>query len=496
MAQDVLHYHSRRTIWSMPRNSFMKAESQDGRRDQSLRAVYSIAVERRSNPGRKLLVWMGCGWPSVSVWGEHNDIAFFYLVELSTRIREARMVIDEVPTLDGPLGLNFKDTYQSSVEGVRTPAELEQRGLDPSAHVALPVLATQSGGLVLDESSAMSQSIGRCIEDASEFYTISFDPPNAAKPDEYHDIQAKIAKLGLSARTTTGYYDQPVFYDQPHFPPKRVSVQELEQILGTASDEQDGELAKQLASLELGERLSSSRLTFWEKRLRGKKSIAALVALADQSAFLDPPSAEILADPAPDRDTQRQMISATVKYLQEEIPRLPNFSRSAPQRSMSNPRSQRRIPGRPPYPISRCMRRSTVRATLRNRNGHEEQDAAKKRGSSDKKKDLNFRGDFGPVLSTVLGDAARGDSKVIWSRWEQGEGGREAVFHYIVRTGDPHWDVSYCCLVGGGTFLTSPRYLGELTIDPSTGAILRLTTEAELGWIREPNLNPVLPAEG
>jgi hypothetical protein len=42
----------------------------------------------------------------------------------------------------------------------------------------------------------------------------------------------------------------------------------------------------------------------------------------------------------------------------------------------------------------------------------------------------------------------------------------------------------------------SPRYLGELAIDPGTGAILRLTMEAELGWIREPNLNPVLPAKG
>jgi hypothetical protein len=31
---------------------------------------------------------------------------------------------------------------------------------------------------------------------------------------------------------------------------------------------------------------------------------------------------------------------------------------------------------------------------------------------------------------------------------------------------------------------------------PGTGAILRMTMEAELGWIREPNLNPVLPAKG
>jgi hypothetical protein len=35
-----------------------------------------------------------------------------------------------------------------------------------------------------------------------------------------------------------------------------------------------------------------------------------------------------------------------------------------------------------------------------------------------------------------------------------------------------------------------------LAIDPGTGAILRLTMESEPGWIREPNLNPVLPVKG
>ena len=48
----------------------------------------------------------------------------------------------------------------------------------------------------------------------------------------------------------------------------------------------------------------------------------------------------------------------------------------------------------------------------------------------------------------------------------------------------------------GKTFRTSTKYLGEFAIDPATGAILRLTIEAEPGWIREPNLNPVLPVNG
>ena len=117
-------------------------------------------------------------------------------------------------------------------------------GFGPSSHLALPVLAVQSGGLVVDEFTEISRSIEHCVEDARAFYTLSFDPPYAAQLDEYHDLKVQIEVPGLSARTTTSYYDQPVFYDQPAFAARRVSVHELDQILDTANAEKDGELAE------------------------------------------------------------------------------------------------------------------------------------------------------------------------------------------------------------------------------------------------------------
>jgi VWFA-related protein len=315
LAEDVAHHGSLRTVWAMPRirGQFMTAESERHTRwDRTLRAVYSIAVERRGNPGRKLLVWMGFGWPAVRGREELKDTTFSELVELSTRIREARMVISEVTARAEPLALDFKDTYQDYLVGVRTPSELGKSGLDPNSYFALPVLAIQSGGLVVDELSEISRSIARCVEDARVFYTISFDPPNTAQPDEYHDLKVQIGLPGFAARTNTGYYDQPVFYDQPRFPARRVSVHELEQILDTANGQQDGELAKQLAGLELSERFDSGLLSLWKNRLRGRKSIAALAAVADESVFLDPPAAEILSDPrsrnaAPDDVTNGEL---------------------------------------------------------------------------------------------------------------------------------------------------------------------------------------------
>jgi hypothetical protein len=208
-----------------------------------------------------------------------------------------------------------------------------------------------------------------------------------------------------------------------------VAVQELEQILDTANKEHDDELANQLAGLELTERLSSSRLSLWKDRLRGKKSKAALVALADESAFLDAPAAEVLSDPAPDLDTQHQMISRTVIYLKEVIPKLPDFFATRTTSEYQPPSPQKGDTWNTALADQSLREAVTEKATLRYQNGHEEQDAEKKKGSpSARRKDLNFIGVFGPILASVLVDARRGDSKLIWSRWVHGEQPREAVF--------------------------------------------------------------------
>ena len=59
--------------------------------------------------------------------------------------------------------------------------------------------------------------------------------------------------------------------------------------------------------------------------LRGRKARQALVALADASAFLDPPAGEIPADAPPDHNAQQRMTSLALEYLNQALPNLPNF---------------------------------------------------------------------------------------------------------------------------------------------------------------------------
>jgi hypothetical protein len=73
----------------------------------------------------------------------------------------------------------------------------------------LQVLATQSGGLVLNSTNDLASAIADCVSDANAFYVLSFDAARADHPNEYHALGVTIDKPGLTARTRMGYYAQP-----------------------------------------------------------------------------------------------------------------------------------------------------------------------------------------------------------------------------------------------------------------------------------------------
>jgi len=95
---------------------------------------------------------------------------------------------------------------------------------------------------------------------------------------------------------------------------------------------------------------------------------------------------------------------------------------------------------------------------------------------------LTTYGTFGPILGAAI-DAVVASTDFSWSRWERDPGGLRAVFRYVIPEEKSHFRVGYCCLPGGdgtASFQTIQGYHGEITIDPATGAVLRLTMDADL----------------
>ena len=118
----------------------------------------------------------------------------------------------------------------------------------------------------------------------------------------------------------------------------------------------------------------------------------------------------------------------------------------------------------------------------------------------------------GPELNSALNEA-QGAGKVTWLRWELVNGKKTAVFAYSVEKKKAHYAVNYCCYPdtdqagvanfssasagsahgsgGGGAhgnfqtntswkpWKTNTGYHGELFINPDTGIVVRLISQAD-----------------
>jgi len=489
IAGDRLVFIRRRQLLGNGTGEFADSFREDPAGLKALKSLGDIATAERRKPGRKLLVWVGPGW-GIGSGAEFESLPDYDSVQrrerararqvtfntiywFSTLLREARISLYSFSvgqTDPDPRSL----LYLTFLEGVESVQQASLKNLDQR------VLAIQSGGRVLGPGNDLVSKIDNCIQEASAFYTLSFDPSPADRPAEYHSLQVRISVTGLTARTNTGYYDQPYYSDQPNLAIRRVTVEQLEQMLEVAGRESDAELARQLSDLVLTERLSSTKLSSWTARLRGKKAREALVAVADLSSFLDPPPTDVPADVSPDESALRSMISLAADYLNETIHKLPDFY--ATRATVRYEETPQYLEASTPVEYRPLRVAARSKATVLYRNGKEVVDSGGAKGKKRKAEDgyLVTYGVFGPLLGVVTDAIASG---LTWSHWEVGAGGPHAVFAYRIPAEKSRYQVGACCLPDGDgniSFEETVGYHGQIAIDPASGAILRLELVADL----------------
>jgi VWFA-related protein len=260
---------------------------------------------------------------------------------------------------------------------------------------------------------------------------------------------------------------------------KGITVEQLQQALSAARGKPDGDVAQQLSDLELSERISPIKLAQLRAGMPGEMAQQALTEVADRAEFLNLPAAEIPAIPPPTQSEQRQIMSLVVTYVTRSVHQLPNFFAT---------RETTRFEDRPQVNYSYLPLHfvgNSARSVVY-RDGQEmvETAAGKPLKGEAQEEGLVSWGEFGPILSTVLLDAAQ--SKLAWSHWELGANGPEAVFSYEVPSQKSHYlvqseSVSASDLMDTAhEFRERPGYHGEMKIDPATGSILRVTVDAAL----------------
>jgi hypothetical protein len=279
----------------------------------------------------------------------------------------------------------------------------------------------------------------------------------------------------------------------PALAAKTMSVEQFGQWLAAERGKSDAKIAREIPDLELSERASAANLAEWQAASPGPHTRAALIALADASRFLPPPAAQILQKPAPDLTAQQAMLSMTVQYVKSTLPKLPDFSatretmhfedkpptqliygsaglqtfaQSGLNRSGPSSPTIKTLPGEPIHFVSQSS------AIVTYRDGLEVRDTQNaKAAQTQAAEGLTTSGEFGPVLTVIVGDAVNSD--VHWLHWEQDSARDVAVFSYSIPQQNSHFTVALPNVQQTVTF--SPPYHGEIAIDPSSGSILRLT---------------------
>lgn len=281
----------------------------------------------------------------------------------------------------------------------------------------------------------------------------------------------------------------------PSWAGQLVSVAQMEQWLAGVHGKADEKVAKQLGGLELTERVSPALLTRWQANLPGSQSRAALTALADMSAFLDPPAANQLAAAPPDLKAQGAVLSNAIDYVVQTLTKLPDFYATRTTEHFQDTPSYDTISTHQfggcsstngcytgaqntinvvPYEPLHSTGQTSVVVTYRD--GVEMRGAQKMDSSliSQPAEGFTTAGEFGPILSVVLDDAMR--NTISWGYWEQGAQGKVAVFRYAVPVGQSSYAVAL--QNGARNEKLFPAYHGEIAIDPASGAILRITVIA------------------
>jgi len=202
----VLHGKSGQ-LHDIPRSAgFYGAEE---RLELSLKAMGMLGTYLGQVAGRKLVVWIGPGWPifdnpNVIISPQQQRNMFAGIVNLQTSLQQAGVTIYSID----PLGPSDAASARNFLwEGFTKPV-IKPNKADPG-DLALQVFATHTGGTVESGSNDITGEIAKCAKDGEAWYSITFDPQKPDSPNTWHDVAVKVDKPNVKVRTDNGYYAQP-----------------------------------------------------------------------------------------------------------------------------------------------------------------------------------------------------------------------------------------------------------------------------------------------
>ncbi len=170
--------------------------------------LYKLAHMLAPETGRKLVVWISHGWHPLSrdylAMNEADLKRDFDLdVALTNALLQARITLSSIDPILALPGENL-NYYQAFLKPVEKWEQVD------TPNLMLQVLASHTGGMVLNQSTDIQGEIERAMQTLNGWYTLVYSPKtmNGGKP--YHPILVTLAPDAaaqrIEVRGPQGYY--------------------------------------------------------------------------------------------------------------------------------------------------------------------------------------------------------------------------------------------------------------------------------------------------
>jgi len=307
----------------------------------------------------------------------------------------------------------------------------------------------------------------------------------------------------------------------PAWAAKKITVQQLKDMLVSLQQAKktDAEVATSLQQIELSEELTRDTMNSLGSLIPGQLTLVQIYVLEAKSAVLAPPASDVPSTPAPDAAAQKALLDKAADYVTKTYAQLPPLTATKTtvrfQDNMEAAKASSGMHSSASYGEDPNLVMAsqfvhfigTTETPVEFANGAEKLSTAKDKTPWGQNAMIALQ-EQGPVLTTVLQEA-QAAGKINWLRWESVNGKTAAVFGFSVDKKKSHYAVNYCCFpdldqtgrmnygapsqgnmnpVAKGNMQTnttwknykaSVPYHGELFIDPATGIVVRLVSQAE-----------------
>jgi len=169
---------------------------------QSIDALQQIALQSKGMPGRKNIIWVGNGGPSLQTIALNNSLVqrlVQYVHETTNMLVDERVSLFVVyPGLATGGKLDFKEIGS---------AETDPGYSDPFAgDINFGVFVAETGGKLYFNRNDVDMQIEHSQEMGSHYYTITYQPQEAGSDGKFRRIHVSLRDPNLTAVTKQGYF--------------------------------------------------------------------------------------------------------------------------------------------------------------------------------------------------------------------------------------------------------------------------------------------------